>query len=124
MLVQVERMEDGGMGSFPEGAIPPMTGRSDASTNRVAVTPAREVNRTLLSLNLAALLPLDRSWHHSCTHAAYWSIRTCLKGIQLYRALIVITFAATLAACGKGPEGAKGDPGPEGPPGARGEAGP
>jgi hypothetical protein len=36
----------------------------------------------------------------------------------------VTTFAAILAACGKGPEAAKGDPGPAGPPGARGEAGP
>jgi hypothetical protein len=42
----------------------------------------------------------------------------------LYRALIVISFAATLAACGKGPEGAKGEPGPPGAPGATGEAGP
>ena len=41
----------------------------------------------------------------------------------MYRELIVITLAASLAGCGKG-EGAKGDPGPAGPAGAKGEVGP
>ena len=42
----------------------------------------------------------------------------------MYRALIAIAFAVSLAGCGKGPEAAKGDPGPAGPPGEKGEAGP
>ena len=43
---------------------------------------------------------------------------------SMYRALIAIAFAVSLAGCGKGPEAAKGDPGPAGPPGATGETGP
>jgi hypothetical protein len=42
----------------------------------------------------------------------------------LYRALIAIAVAVSLAGCGKAPEAAKGDPGPAGPPGATGETGP
>ena len=52
------------------------------------------------------------------------SAETWLKGVQLYRALIMVAATAILAACEKGPEVAKGDPGPVGPPGQRGEAGP
>jgi hypothetical protein len=48
----------------------------------------------------------------------------CPKGFQLYRALIAIAFAVSIAGCGKGPEGAKGDPGPAGLPGEKGETGP
>jgi len=38
-------------------------------------------------------------------------------------ALIVMTLALGLAACGNATQGEKGDPGPPGPPGAKGDAG-
>jgi hypothetical protein len=91
---------------------------------RLAIMSARAIDRILLFLNFVAYF----NWSGGLASFLYPSDRrlphTYLEGVQLYRALIVITFSATLAACGKAPEAAKSDPGPPGPPGARGEAGP
>jgi hypothetical protein len=73
---------------------------SGRTTIRLAMTPARAVNRTLLSWNLVVLLPLDRGWHHSCTQAATGP-SICLKGLQLYRALIVIALPPPLRPAGR-----------------------
>ena len=41
-----------------------------------------------------------------------------------YKRAIVSVLVLSLAACGEGTQGPKGDPGPAGPPGPQGEAGP
>jgi hypothetical protein len=99
-----------------------MTFEVECTSGVLRHSPA--VGVTMPFLNLVAFTSIRPGLASFLYPSGCWPTRACLKGIQLYRAMIVITFTATLAACGKGPEAAKGDLGPAGPPGARGEAGP